>query len=479
MTPAQLQNRRILVVGAGLTGLSVVRFLRRQSLPFTLAHEGPLSDTASELLAGETILTQFDAAQFSAFDLLVLSPGIPRRQPAVAAAIAAGVDVIGDIELYAGVVDRPVIAVTGSNGKSTVVAWLAHVLDTCGRPAVACGNFGLPALDALLEDADFHVLELSSYQLESLHRLEAVSAVVLNVSDDHMDRYDSLEHYAATKRRIFQAARHPVANRDDQRTWPQAPTVTDSHRQAPAPVVWFSLDPQSSADFSIVELDGERWLQAGGEALLRQSGLQMPGDHNTANALAILALLQPLGLPRQRCLQGLAGFRGLPHRTELVATHRDVRWYNDSKGTNVDACAKAISAMSGAVILIAGGQGKGADFRVLRPLAERAVKSILLLGEDADRLAEALRGCAPLERVTDMHEAVARAAVLAGPGDVVLLSPACASFDMFSSYADRGECFRQAVLAVVQASADASPEASGSLSRPADTARSHSLEGQA
>ncbi len=437
MTPDQLQGKRIMVVGAGLTGLSVARYLCRCQLPFTMANEGPLSQAASESLDGVSVLASFDTDTFTTVDVLILSPGVARRQPAVAAAIEAGVAVIGDIELFAGVVNTPVIAVTGSNGKSTVVAWMAHVLNACGLRAVACGNIGLPALDALSEAADIHVVELSSYQLESTHRLESLAAVVLNVSDDHMDRYDSLEDYAAAKQRIHVGAVRHVANRDDRLTWPES-----------ADVAWFTLERQPSADYSPMELDGETWLQSDGDALLRQGALQMPGEHNMANALAILALLEPLQLPRKRCLEALASFRGLPHRLELLATDGEVRWYNDSKGTNVEACAKAISAMPGPVILIAGGQGKGADFRVLRPLAERLVKAVLLLGEDARLLEDALRGCAPIECVQSLAEAVARAAAMAEPGDVVLLSPACASFDMFTGFPDRGDQFRHAVMAL-------------------------------
>ena len=443
MTPHELQGKRILVVGAGLTGLSVVRHLHRHALPFSLAEQRELDESTRDLLQGAPVLQRFDADAFADFDVLILSPGIPRAQPALAAAIAAGALVIGDIELFAGVVEQSVIAVTGSNGKSTVVAWLTHVLQASGVRALACGNIGLPALDALEQGraagTELYVLELSSYQLESTRDLAPESAVVLNVSDDHMDRYDSLEHYAATKRRIYRGAALCVANREDQRTWP----IDAAAGQA---TIWFSLERGAAVALSPVEIDGQTWLQAGDEPLLARSALHMPGEHNLANALAILALLGSRDLDRDTMLAALADYRGLPHRTELVAIHEAVRWYNDSKGTNVDACAKAIAAMPGPVILIAGGQGKGADFTALRPVTERAVKALLLLGEDRQLLAEALAGCAPIELVDSLDAAVTRAAALAAPGDVVLLSPACASFDMFRNFADRGDRFRQVVM---------------------------------
>jgi UDP-N-acetylmuramoylalanine--D-glutamate ligase len=447
---------RVLVVGAGVSGASVVRYLHNQGIAFDLVDEKPLSKTLAPLLAESTVFDAFDAELFCNYDVLILSPGIPRTQPAVAAALHAGVAVLGDIELFASVVDRPVIAVTGSNGKSTVVSWLAEVLQASGENIVLCGNIGEPALDSLSDSAALYVLELSSYQLESTTRLAPLAAVVLNVSDDHMDRYTSIEHYARVKRRIYRGCRHIVANYDDKRTWPESVADDgpvdaryagdghdDNHR--PAMVRFFSLHDESNATYYLATEADPQWLCHGEQRLLPQSDLQVPGAHNVANALAIAALLEPLALDCDLLKKGLASFRGLPHRTQFITEHAGVRWYNDSKGTNVDACIKAINAMPGPVVLIAGGLGKGADFHALRSTVEHCVKALVLIGRDRQLMAAALQGAARVEFATSMVDAVQLCANLAQAGDVVLLSPACASFDMFRDFIERGERFSEAV----------------------------------
>jgi len=279
------------------------------------------------------------------------------------------------------------------------------------------------------------VLELSSYQLESVRSLTPLSATVLNISDDHLDRYASIDDYAATKRWVYQGASACVANLDDEKTHPENSDVS---------VVWFSTT-NSAAEFHVASEQGAAALVSNGESILHVTDLQVPGLHNVANALAVIALLQPLKLSAAEIKNGLSSFKGLEHRTELVSDHRGVRWYNDSKGTNVDACTKAITAMSGPVILIAGGQGKGVDFSPLRVVVSERVKAVVLIGEDAPMLRAALDGATDVHDADSMQAAVTLADKIAEPGDAVLLSPACASFDMFDNYMARGRVFRENV----------------------------------
>lgn len=361
MTPAELNNKRILVAGLGVSGLSVVRYLMRHALAFDVADERGAEGVR---LPPETrVHRTLDVAE--AYDVVVLSPGIPRASAAIAAACEAGVTVIGDVELFASVVDQSVVAVTGSNGKSTVVAWLAHALSESGIDALACGNIGEPVLDVLEQPAAVYVLELSSFQLESVTRLQPTVAAVLNVSEDHLDRYDSIEAYAAVKRHIYSGAKRRVLNADDHRALPGGPLghrdalvaesrFADCDSPSQQPVCWhFATDsrqPAANDDGCLPSLcrDGEIWMES--------VELSVPGLHNARNALTVLALAEclvaeaPWELDRERLVAAIQAWSGLPHRTALVAHHAGVRWYNDSKGTNVDACIKAIEAMPGDVV---------------------------------------------------------------------------------------------------------------------------------
>ena len=476
MRVAELRDRRVLVVGGGLTGGSVVRFLARHGVAFDLVDDGGVPEELAARVSAGRVHARLDERLTGMQDVILLSPGVPRAHPAIRAALEGGVRVAGDIELFADRVAAPVVAVTGSNGKSTVVAWLADLLGRLGVRAVACGNIGLPALDSLAESGetdgtpDCHVLELSSYQLESTISLATHVAVVLNVSDDHLDRYASLADYAAVKRRVQANAACLVVNADDPAT---APATRAAAELSPvrARFTARALGPDevaaaASADGTLwhrAEREGRAWLCRDGEGLLEQSRLALPGDHNAANALAVLALLECLGTagargaaaplpglfeagaPRRRALDALGAFGGLPHRTALVGEARGIRWYDDSKGTNVDACVKAVEAMPGPVLLIAGGLSKGADLAPLRPVVERRARAVVLLGRDRMRLHAALEGAAPLHLVDTLEEAVERCAALAREGDAVLLSPACASFDMFADFADRGRRFAELV----------------------------------
>ncbi len=441
----ELQSRRVLIVGYGVTGASVARFLARNKIAFDVADQ--CDEATAQTLGislGCKVHTQFELSVFSEYPVLILSPGVPRATPAVQAALAAGIDVVGDIELFAGVVDVPVIAVTGSNGKSTVVSWVAHVLKSVGIDAVACGNIGQPALDSLEAMPDVIVLELSSYQLESTRSLTPLSATVLNVSDDHLDRYDDIEHYAAVKRTVFNGAAHCVANRDDARTWPES-------GYAACEYFTLGMDASEVARWHRSLKQGVAWLNDDGYALMSQAELSVPGDHNAANALAVLALVEPLAIPFPALHAGLSGFTGLAHRTEYLGEQAGVRWYNDSKGTNVDACIKAIKAMPGSVVLIAGGISKDADFTPLREVVKEHVRVLVMIGRDRARIIEQLADTVPFVEAETLREAVAMAREAAQPGDAVLLSPACSSFDMFRNFEDRGVQFTLAVEEVLAA----------------------------
>lgn len=449
MHPRNLKTERVLIVGYGVTGASVVRFLQRHDVMFEIADqcEPALAATRSEELSCP-VHTQFDATVFAQFDVLILSPGIPRSHVAVVEALSAGVKVIGDIELFACVVDKPVIAVTGSNGKSTVVAWAAHALTAAGINAVACGNIGEPALDSLLGEADVYVLELSSYQLESTHSLKPLAATVLNVSDDHLDRYDDIDHYAATKRTVYNNAQLCIVNQDDSRTWPLAEhSALDAHSER----FTLSVDQSAGCRWQQLLIDDTLWLCDGQTALLAQSELAVPGEHNAANALVVIALIEALAIPFMGLKPGVVSFTGLPHRTEYLGAQDGVRWYNDSKGTNVDACMKAISAMPGPVLLIAGGIAKGADFSPLQTLMTQCVRLLVLIGRDRDQISEQLAGTTQIVMAEGLRDAVRICQQTACANDVVLLSPACSSFDMFNNFEDRGEQFAAAVEEVLAA----------------------------
>jgi UDP-N-acetylmuramoylalanine--D-glutamate ligase len=346
--------------------------------------------------------------------------------------------VIGDVELFAQAARSPVIAVTGSNGKSTVVTLLSAMARRAGVDVRTGGNIGTPALD-LIEDSepDLYVLELSSFQLESVRSLRLMAGVVLNVSADHMDRYASLDDYAAAKQVIYNSAALQVVNADD----PLAAALADNDK----PQVRFTLGVPGSDEYGVAELDGVSWLMHGSEPLVPATALQLAGRHNLGNALAALALGEAAGLPQAAMLETLAEFRGLPHRMQFVTGHEGVRWYNDSKGTNVGATVAAISGVDGPVVLIAGGDGKGADFSALATVLADKGRGVVLMGRDAPLLEAVLGDVLPVRHADDMKQAVQQAAAMAVAGDSVLLSPACASTDMYRNYIERGEIYLRAV----------------------------------
>jgi UDP-N-acetylmuramoylalanine--D-glutamate ligase len=441
------QALRTLVVGLGATGVSCARFLSRSGVPVAVTdsreHPPGLETLQRELPDVALFLGGFDEQAFARAERIVVSPGVSLREPLLAEARARGVEVIGDIELFARHVSAPVIGITGSNGKSTVTTLLGLMLRQAGRNARVGGNLGVPALDLVTDDEpDLYVLELSSFQLETVHSLSCLAAVVLNVSADHMDRYNSLGDYAKAKQTIYHHARLQVVNRDDK----FAAALAHEH----APVVGFGLGEPQGNDYGLRRAGDAMWIAHGDTTLMPVAELRMPGLHNLANALAALALGDAAGLPVEVMLQALREFQGLPHRTEWVGEYQGVRWFNDSKATNIGAALAAVQGFEGPLVLIAGGQGKGADFSELAAGLDTRVRHVILLGEAADEIEAALQGRIPVSRAADMTEAVQLAAARAQPGDTVLLSPACASFDMFNGYQQRGEQFVKALLEVFE-----------------------------
>jgi UDP-N-acetylmuramoylalanine--D-glutamate ligase len=432
---------RVLVIGLGLTGRACVRYLRRTGVNVAAA------DTRDHPPAVETLRQDYPdlplflggAAQqaFRSADLILLSPGIALSDPVVQAAHCHDIPVWGDIELFARLADAPIAAITGSNGKSSVTTLVGQMAERAGRQVRVGGNLGTPALDLLDQQADLYVLELSSFQLETTYSLSTQVAAVLNLSADHLDRYPSLAAYRDAKARIFDGAGVQVVNRDD----PQVCAMIRPGRR----VLGFSLGNPKPDEYGLMERADEVWLCRGPEPLLRASELVVPGRHNLANALAALAVGEALGFGMADMLASVCGFTGLPHRCQLVRERRGVSFFDDSKGTNVGATVAAIQGLPGTIVLIAGGQGKGQDFSPLRSPVETRARSVILIGEDASHIADALGSGVPVLTATSMDQAVAMATDVAQAGDSVLLSPACASFDMYRNYMERGRAFAAAV----------------------------------
>jgi UDP-N-acetylmuramoylalanine--D-glutamate ligase len=447
----RLSTGKTLVVGLGKTGLSCARFLAAHDVPAAVADsraEPPgLEQLRLELPDTALFLGPFDPAVFGAAQRLVVSPGVPLSEPLIREAAARGVSIVGDIELFAREVNAPVAAITGSNGKSTVTSLLADMATLAGMNVRAGGNLGEPALELLDPETRLYLLELSSFQLETTSSLAPHTAVVLNLSADHLDRYDGIQAYADTKARIYTKAENRVFNLDDPRVM--------AMQVGPGRDYYFTLSEPGDGVFGIRREGGASWLARGSDLLLEVSRLRIPGRHNAANALAALAMGTSLELPMPAMLESLCRFAGLPHRSQYVAEAGGVRWYNDSKGTNPGACAAALQGLrpegrEARIILIAGGDGKGADFTPLAPVVDAVARAVVLIGRDAPVIAKALEGTVPLLRAGDMDEAVRLAAGQAQPGDTVLLSPACASFDMYTNYAERGDAFMASVGGLIQ-----------------------------
>ncbi len=434
----QHQDQRYLVVGLGLTGYSVASYLLARGYRCWVQDdraEPPYRDQLQQRFSEVEIFNQpLAELDLDLFDCLVVSPGLSIRSDSIKKAAECGKRIIGDIELFAEAVDKPVLAITGSNGKSTVTSLLGEMIAADGYRVGVGGNIGVPALDLLEQDVDFYVLELSSFQLETTYSLRPQAATVLNVSEDHMDRYDDLDDYQQTKQSIYRHAGFCISNADDGLT------------QFGDDDIRFSIN-NPSAQYSTLD-STPAMLAINGRGLLSTVELKLKGRHNWANCLAAMALAQTIGISEAAMIEAMQQYPGLPHRSQWVAEHDGVVWINDSKATNPGATRAAIQGLDEPVILLAGGQSKDADLRSLCATLQRQVKTALVFGQDAGQMLADWQDCTQLEQVSDLAQAVQRASELAVTGDIVLLSPACASFDMYSGFAERGEHFIQLVEAL-------------------------------
>ncbi|PKM30533.1 MAG: UDP-N-acetylmuramoyl-L-alanine--D-glutamate ligase [Gammaproteobacteria bacterium HGW-Gammaproteobacteria-11] len=441
-------DKKRIIVGLGSTGLAVARYLAGRGIPFavcdTRSNPPGLEQLKRFAPMADLFLGELDEQLLCAAGELIVSPGIALSAPALLAAKAAGVSIVGDIELFARAAQAPIVAITGSNAKSTVTTLVGDMAKAAGKRVAVGGNLGTPALDLLDDKVELYVLELSSFQLETTAQLNAEVATVLNISEDHMDRYDSLASYYQAKHRIFRGVRQIVVNRDDALS---RPLVADQ-----MPCWSFGLSRPDFKGFGLIEEQGQLSLAFEFKALMPVAELKIRGSHNQANALAALALGHAAGLPMAAMLKALREFTGLPHRCQWIAEVAGVNYYDDSKATNVGAALAAIEGFAagntGRQVLIAGGDGKGADFTSLRDAVNKHCRAVVLLGRDAPILEQVLSGCAPLLRVQSLEDAVTQARSLAQPGDIVLLSPACASLDMFKNFEERGQRFAAAVEAL-------------------------------
>lgn len=437
------------VAGLGISGGSAVNFLHENGYRVAVTDSRQLPPGHDQIPA--TVQTSFgklDQDLLLQAEEIVISPGLDIKLPEIQAAIAKGIPVVSEIQILRRATDKPIVAITGSNAKSTVTTLIGLMAQDAGVKVAVGGNLGRPALDLTRDDPDVYILELSSFQLETTSNLNAEVAVVLNMSEDHLDRHGDMAGYHAAKHRIFQGVKKVVFNRDDSLTRPLVPDVT--------PVQSFGLNAPDLKQYGILREDnGTIWLARGRERLLKSSEMYIQGTHNVANALACLALGEAIGLPIDKMLETLKTFKGLEHRCEFVKEVAGVRYYNDSKGTNIgatlaalDGLGAAIEAQGGKVAIILGGQGKGQDFTALRQSLEKYAKLAVLIGEDRPVIEKAIQGTTELLHAETLQEAVALCQQHTQAQDVVLLSPACASFDMFTGYPQRGHRFVEYVNAL-------------------------------
>lgn len=439
---AQFKNKNIVVLGAGLTGLSCARFLQKNNVDFVVndSRDKPV-DTAKfneDFPNARLVLGSWNADVINQADVLLVSPGIDLSVDAIQSNISESCEVMGDVELYCRLSDTPILAVTGSNGKSTVVSLLAYLGKALGFKTELAGNIGVPILDLLNDELDYLVLELSSFQLETMISMNAIASSILNISDDHLDRHKTMANYTAIKQRIYSQSRVAIFNRDDKAT--HVNDVTES--------VSFGSDAPNEKSFGLTVHNNHTYLMFGNEKLIPVDELPLAGLHNALNYLAALALGQQAGWSLEAMVTSLSGFEGLPHRCQRVETSDNKQWINDSKATNVGATLAAISGLSSLLtqdqklVLIAGGDGKGADFSPLSHVFKEHVSQLYVLGKDAMKIANVAEHSFCVDSI---EEAVELADACTTEGDVILLSPACASIDMFTNFVERGNVFIRAV----------------------------------
>ena len=435
------------IVGLGKTGLSCFRYLSNQGLnvAITDSREEPpeLLELKAEFESASVYLGQINEQVLLASDQIILSPGVSLDNKSIKLSIENNIPVFGDIELFCQKAQAPIIAVSGSNGKSTVTTIVAEMTRLAGLKTHVGGNIGIPALDLLSDSTpDLYVLELSSFQLETTYSLNAHASVVLNVSPDHMDRYSSLKDYVNTKKRIYSGQGLMVLNKDEE----YIHSIIDSKRDT----IYFSLGAPEGENFGLINHNNEVWLSQGNEKIINKNQLKIKGEHNISNALAAMALAGAVNVPTNIMADVLKNFTGLEHRCQLVREIDNVSWYNDSKATNVGACIASITGLCelGNIILIAGGDSKGADLSGLNPIVKKYIKRVFLFGIDANKLADVMGSDVDKEFVNNMNEAVKGASKIADSDDIVLLAPACSSLDMYKNYQQRGDAFISAIDAL-------------------------------
>lgn len=463
-----------LIVGTGNTGLSCARYLETKGCPFAFADSRQVSPSfeglKKEFSQTDFITGDFELNQFKNYSQIIVSPGVSVRNRFFSTLEEQGCLIIGDIELFVQVVDKPVIAITGSNGKSTVTTLVEQITRNCGIKSIAGGNLGTPALELLSSHSDLYILELSSFQLETTYNLHSLSAVVLNVSEDHMDRYTGIDDYQKVKETIYHNCDYKIINLDEKSIAKQilAAARKDIHDQS---IILFSSNKPENTDYGLEKSEHSCTLKKGQRKIIGSNDIKLKGTYNYLNILAALALVEPLHLDEQQQVEAIKNYHGLAHRCEWIDEIDGVQYYNDSKGTNTGATIAAINgfehssysvnksdsdvdstALKSTTILIAGGVGKDADFTELGELIEKKIKSTVLMGIDSKQIkSSALKAGArkdSLYTVSSMQEAVLTASKLADSGDNVLLSPACASFDMYQNYMQRGDDFKEKVMAL-------------------------------
>ncbi len=441
-----------LIVGLGKTGHSIARFLQQRNQSFvvfdTRSSPAGLTEFNEEFPGVDVHSSTFPPTLYNQLTGIISSPGVALDHPVMQEAAAKGIPIFGDIECLAREIHVPVIAITGTNGKSTVTTLVGEMAKAAGLSVAVAGNIGAPVLD-LFDDGvtyDLWVLELSSFQLDLTYSLAPVAATILNVTPDHLDRHHSIDAYTQAKQRVYHQTKYLLYNREDNLTAPTGSIQSDEHISS------FGLDVPIGNNWGLLAEKNTYYLAYGQEKLMPVDALKIKGRHNWSNALAACALAQAAGISLPHMIDVLQQFAGLPHRSQWVRTLNGVDWINDSKGTNIGATMSAISgiggSMQGKIVLIAGGQGKGADFTELRTPMADYVRSVVLIGEDADKMEQALTDSVQVLRAPSLDVAVNMARLQAKPGDVVLLSPACASLDMFRDFNHRGEVFASVVNAL-------------------------------
>ena len=434
------------VAGLGISGVAAVNFLHKQGYRVAVTDSRSIPPGHDQIPDDvETRFGQFDQALLLQAEEIIISPGLDPQLAEIQAAVAQGIPVVSEIQILRRFTDKPIMAITGSNAKSTVTTLIGLMVQAAGVKVAVGGNLGRPALELTQDDPELYILELSSFQLQTTSDLAADVAVVLNISEDHLDRHGDMFAYHTAKHRIFQGVKKVVYNRDDSLTRPLVPDVT--------PMQSFGLNAPDMNQYGVLkDTDGTLWLARGRERLLKSSDMYMQGTHNVANALACLALGEAIGLPLSSMLETLKTFKGLEHRCEFVKEQHGVRYYNDSKGTNIGATLAALEGLGaaiepqqGKVAIILGGQGKGQDFSALQNALSKYAKVAILIGEDQALIEQAIKDTTTLIHADSLQQAVELCQQHTQAHDVVLLSPACASFDMFKSYTDRGHQFVKCV----------------------------------